>query len=720
MEVHVFQKNKKVNYMAYKALYRTYRPKDFEEIAGQEHITRTFKNALKNNKIAHAYLFSGPRGTGKTSIAKIIAKAVNCIHAPVSNPCNECDVCVGINKNTISDVIEIDAASNNGVDEIREIRDKVKYLPGVSAYKVYIIDEVHMLSQGAFNALLKTLEEPPKHVIFILATTEPHKIPATIHSRCQRFDFRGVSVPEMINRMNTIIDNEAISISNEAVKVIAESAEGGMRDAISLLDQVVSYTDKKVNVNDVHAIRGTVSNEKLLSIAESIYKNDSVKAIKLLDELVDLGKESQRLVENLIKFYRDLLIYKNTNTSEDDQLLYSNDDFKLLATNLSNNLVFYYIDVLNKTQNDMKFTNNAKLYMELALIKMVDHIEKQEIIIADEFDSVKNEIRQLQVEIENIEYRTHEHVEEETYTPEISEEVEPETESEMTEETSSTVIEDALEVIENDVKETPEKTSEETFIEEDVVVEETVLVEESQPDVEEQTENKEETVSVFNESETVVPETADTESEVEVSEDKVEPQESVDLFHLEDTEPEQEPVVEEIVEEPYSTYDIRIVENVLNEGNREVKIKINKKWYDIERVTSPLDMQYAKLITSGRLVATDGKTLIISYPNPSTCNRMMEPEIKETIKGMLSSFHELDLDYMALPNIVWESVSSEFLQEWRKDKNRKIKLTPISHPGLKEIKLQTKKSDTFTPDSVKQAMQLFGRENVKVRRGDKK
>jgi len=207
--------------MAYKALYRTYRPKDFDEIAGQEHITRTFKNALKNNKMAHAYLFSGPRGTGKTSIAKIIAKAVNCEHAPVSNPCNDCEICKGIDNNTISDVIEIDAASNNGVDEIREIRDKVKYLPGVTNYKVYIIDEVHMLSTGAFNALLKTLEEPPKHVIFILATTEPHKIPATIHSRCQRFDFRGVSVPEMINRMNTIITEEHINIDSEAVKVIA-------------------------------------------------------------------------------------------------------------------------------------------------------------------------------------------------------------------------------------------------------------------------------------------------------------------------------------------------------------------------------------------------------------------------------------------------------------------------------------------------------------------
>jgi DNA polymerase-3 subunit gamma/tau len=684
--------------MAYKALYRTYRPKDFEEIAGQEHITRTFKNALKNNKIAHAYLFSGPRGTGKTSIAKIIAKAVNCKQAPVSNPCNECDICKGIDNNTISDVIEIDAASNNGVDEIREIRDKVKYLPGVSTYKVYIIDEVHMLSQGAFNALLKTLEEPPKHVIFILATTEPHKIPATIHSRCQRFDFRGVSVPEMIIRMNTIIDNEAIAISQEAVKVIAESAEGGMRDAISLLDQVVSYTDKKVNINDVHAIRGTVSNERLLEIAQAIYENDSVKAIKLLDELVDLGKESQRLVENLIKFYRDLLIYKNTNTNESDQLLYQDDDFKVLANNLSNNLVFYYIGVLNKTQNDMKFTNNAKLYMELALIKMVDYIEKQEIIVADQFEDLKAEIRQLKIDLENIESQSQIRIEEK-YTPE------PVVES---------VQEVKLETI-NEEEETPVFEADEEESDQENTLDDPILdIEEDEEFDSEDIEMTPSTVSVFDDSE-------EEDEEPEEIDEQEEP-ETTDLFSIADTEQEENnSFFEEVVEEePYSTYDIRIIENVLNNGNREVKIKINKKWYDIERVASPLDMQYAKLITSGRLVATDGSTLIISYPSPSTCNRMMEPEIKETIKGMLSSFHELDLDYMAVPVVVWESVSAEFLQEWRKDRNKKIKLTPISHPGLKEIKLQTKKTDTFTPDSVKEAVQLFGRENVKVRRGDKK
>ena len=503
--------------MAYKALYRTYRPKSFEEIAGQEHITRTFKNALKNNKIAHAYLFSGPRGTGKTSIAKIISKAVNCEQAPVSNPCNVCDICVGIDNNSITDVIEIDAASNNGVDEIREIRDKVKYLPGVSKYKVYIIDEVHMLSTGAFNALLKTLEEPPKHVIFILATTEPHKIPATIHSRCQRFDFRGISVPEMMNRLQTIIDEEQIDIDKKAIKVIAEAAEGGMRDAISLLDQVVSYTEKEVKEDDVHAIRGTVSNDRLVQIAQAIYENDSVEAIRVLDELIAVGKESQRLVENLIQFYRDLLVYKNTNTSN-EQLLYTNEEFIDLANKVSNNLAFFYIDVLNKSRNDMKFTNNAKLYMELALIKMVDKVEKQEIVIEDEFSMLKKQISSLKEVIENLEKQ----------------------------EPKVVYVEEKMEK-----DETFDFT--ETF--EDV----------EEPEVNEETEYTEE--QFYDEPEDVIPE----EGEYEVIDDD----EPLDLFNL----PEE--VQEEVTEEPYTTYDIRLVEQVLNNGDREIKIKLKKFWFDI-------------------------------------------------------------------------------------------------------------------------------------------
>ncbi len=656
--------------MAYTALYRTYRPSSFDEIAGQEHITRTFRNALRNNKIAHAYLFSGPRGTGKTSIAKIIAKAVNCEKAPIENPCNECEICRGIDRNMINDVIEIDAASNNGVDEIREIRDKVKFLPGVGRYKVYIIDEVHMLSTGAFNALLKTLEEPPKHVIFILATTEPHKIPATIHSRCQRFDFRGVSIPEMIIRLNTIIEEEDILISKEAIKVISESAEGGMRDAISLLDQVVSYTDKKVTVDDVHAIRGTVSNEKLLRIAESIFLNNSVEAIKLLDELILLGKEAPRLVENLIRFYRDMLIFKNTNVQESEQLLYNDPEFIELSNKLSNNMIFFYIDVLNKTQNDMKYTNNAKLYMELALIKMVDRVEKQEIIFEDEIDDLKQQISTLRDELNNKEYTVTTQPEEEVYL-------------------EST----------NDVEEAPviDKKVEEYFsVESSDSIETTSLFEE-EAIVEEAVEEKKET----------------PEKEESVPEKSAEKEQDGNLFQFDfDKSQEKE-------EEPYKTYDIRYVEKVLNNGNREAKIQMNKKWFDIERFVKPDMMSYAKWITSGRVVATNGEMVIIQYPNASLCNRMMQPEVKGIITKLLTDFFQRKLDYLALPVDVWEQKSQEFIKKWKEDRDGYINLTDINHPALKEIPVFKKEVSDFTPDSVKDAISLFGSDAVRVKKGDK-
>ncbi len=647
--------------MAYKALYRTYRPATFDEIAGQEHITKTFRNALKNNKIAHAYLFSGPRGTGKTSIAKIIAKAVNCEHAPIENPCNECDICRGIEDNSITDVIEIDAASNNGVDEIREIRDKVKYLPGVGKYKVYIIDEVHMLSIGAFNALLKTLEEPPRHVIFILATTEPHKIPATIHSRCQRFDFRGVSIPEMIARLNTIVKEENISVEKEAIKVIAESAEGGMRDAISLLDQVVSYTDQKVTVNDVHAIKGTVSNKKLLNIANAIYENNSIEAIKQLDDLVLMGKEAPRLVENLIKFYRDFLIYKNVNTEESDQLIYSEPAFIELSRKLSNSLIFFYIDALNKAQNDMKWTNNSKLYMELALIKMVDKIEKQEIIIADEILDLKEKINSLQEKIDNFEYSPKQ----------------------------ETILEEEI-----------EKQEEQSRDIQDI------------PSFKPEIEKKEEVIEEIQEEHVINDKPLYTKEDIEEEKEEiVEKEEEATLFNtvIEETKEE--------IKEPYKTFDIRYVEDVLNNANREIKIAMNMRWFDIEREATHANLSYARMITEGRLVATDAKMIIIEYLTPSICKRMMKPKIKEQIIKILCDFYNTKIDYLALPKSVWEEKSQEFIQKWKQGQ-KNIKLSPINHPDLKGMPNINHSIEDMTPDSVKEAINMFGSDLVKVKKGE--
>jgi len=351
--------------MAYVALYRTYRPKSFEEVAGQKVVIRTLKNALIHDKIQHAYLFSGPRGTGKTSVAKIFAKAVNCLNPDHGSPCNKCDVCHGIDQGDIADVIEIDAASNNGVDEIRDLRDKVKYMPSVGKYKVYIIDEVHMLTTGAFNALLKTLEEPPKHVIFILATTEVYKIPSTILSRCQRYDFKNIEINDIISKLKEIVKQEKIDIDEQALHVIAENAEGGLRDAISLLDQAISFSENKITVDDIHEVAGSVSQKALSSILTAITKKEITHALVLLKELLAEGKEASRIVNDLILALRDLLLEKTTSV---DHPKYG-DLVELIATPK----IYYYLEVLNQLQQDMKWTHQKRAYIELAMIKMMEH-----------------------------------------------------------------------------------------------------------------------------------------------------------------------------------------------------------------------------------------------------------------------------------------------------------------------------------------------------------
>lgn len=388
--------------MSYQALYRVFRPQIFEDVVGQEHITKTLQNALLQKKFSHAYLFSGPRGTGKTSAAKIFAKAVNCERAPVGEPCNECSACLGITNGSIQDVIEIDAASNNGVDEIRDIRDKVKFAPSSVTYKVYIIDEVHMLSIGAFNALLKTLEEPPEHCLFILATTEPHKIPLTIISRCQRFDFKRITADAMTGRMQRIADEEQLSVEDGVLEIIASAADGGMRDALSLLDQAISYSNDMLTVEDALLITGAVSQSHIGNLTRFLYEKNVSEALKTLNELLQQGKDPAKLAEDMIFYFRDMLLYQSAPDLEGVlEKVKVDEAFKELSERISSRQLYEMIDVLNSSHQEMKWTNHPRVFFEVAVVKICQSAN-QEPANHQELETLMNKVNQLESELKQL------------------------------------------------------------------------------------------------------------------------------------------------------------------------------------------------------------------------------------------------------------------------------------------------------------------------------
>lgn len=413
----------------YQALYRRFRPKTFDKVLGQEHITTTLKNQILRDNIGHAYLFSGTRGTGKTSAAKIFARAVNCIDSKDGNPCNSCDICSGILDESIMDVIEMDAASYNSVDDVRELREKVQYPPSKAKYKVYIIDEVHMLSKGAFNALLKTLEEPPKHLIFILATTEVEKLPQTILSRCQRFDFKRIGTHDIIKNLNSICNEIGLKAEESALKLIARNSDGAMRDALSLLDQCISFREGVLTYEDTLDILGIANNDLIFNLIDSIEDKKLEEALNIVDDIIQNGKDINQFIKDLIYHFRNLMISKTSTDPWDiiDLEMETVERYTKQAKGLSLNFILKAIQVLNEGENQAKWSSQPRIILEMMVVRLIsltgedsleERISKLENIIhsgnitvsekkVDEKINAKNKIEKKQSTNKQVKEKTH-------------------------------------------------------------------------------------------------------------------------------------------------------------------------------------------------------------------------------------------------------------------------------------------------------------------------
>ena len=383
--------------MSYTALYRKFRPGEFDEVKGQDHISQTLQNQIKAKRIGHAYLFCGTRGTGKTTVAKIFAKAVNCLNPADGSPCGECEMCKAISAGTSMNVIEIDAASNNGVDNIREIREEVAYRPTEGKYKVYIIDEVHMLSIGAFNALLKTLEEPPEYVIFILATTEVHKIPITILSRCQRYDFKRITIDTIAARLSELMDKEGVEVEEPAIRYIAKAADGSMRDALSLLDQCIAfYLGQKLTYNHVLEVLGAVDTEVFSKLLREILQRDVVNVLATLEELIMQGRELSQLATDFTWYMRNLLLAKSSDNMEDvlDVSTEHLAQLKEESDMVDYDTLIRYIRIFSELSNQLKYATQKRVVLEVALIKLC----KPEMEASQ--DSILDRIRAVEEKVE--------------------------------------------------------------------------------------------------------------------------------------------------------------------------------------------------------------------------------------------------------------------------------------------------------------------------------
>ena len=390
-----------VKKLEYTALYRKFRPLKFDEIVGQEHIVRTLKNELINDRVGHAYLFNGGRGTGKTSAAKILARAVNCLNPKDGEPCNECAVCKAALEGSLTDIVEMDAASNNSVEDVRAIRDEVNFLPTVAKYRVYIIDEVHMLSTGAFNALLKTLEEPPAHVKFILATTEPQKLPATILSRCQRFDFKKISNDNIEKRLNFVCEQSNIDITPEAKKLIAILAEGAMRDALSILERCMQE-EGKITEDLVKELVGIPKTESVNKITKSILQKNTEDALSTINEIISEGKDISNFLWEIIKYVKDILVFK-TNTKLEIYSEAEKNQIKELADSTTKERLISMIYELSNLQNDMKWSSQKLIMFQVTIIKLCNEVSTSSSVSSGDSGASSKEVEDLKYKINRLE-----------------------------------------------------------------------------------------------------------------------------------------------------------------------------------------------------------------------------------------------------------------------------------------------------------------------------
>lgn len=633
--------------MSYKALYRSYRPQTFGEVAGQEHIVTTLKNAIKENRISHAYLFAGPRGTGKTTVAKLLAKALNCTGE--NPPCDQCPNCKAITVGEHPDVIEIDAASNNGVDEVRDLIDKVKYAPINGKYKVYIIDEVHMMSTGAFNALLKTLEEPPAHIVFVLATTEPHKILPTIISRCQRFDFKKVENHDIISRLEYVLKSENKKYELPALESVAKLAEGGMRDALSILEQCLAYNNE-LTVESVNMVYGLLSMDNKISFIKQLLSKDIKGVLTSLDNMLSGSIDIKRLTFDLVDVLKDIIIYKNT---QDVSILFvlTQQDVDNLAPYILVEEAFEIIDILIEASSHYSQSLDANTYFELAMLKICNRIKEENKLVIDNSKAIE------QVNILPVK------------------------------DTAK-----AIPVVE-ETDSLPEEVIEDEIIEEELnkgVIEYDPEIEESIP---EELKAKADDIT-----ETVVPE--------EVAEGTLETVISNSDVSLPVGEDISQEIDENIIVNK-SPENIEVsfsdILNILVQADRRVLNDIKEKWTVIARYRFNLNTaKFASMLCDGKPVAAAPGGIIVAFEHQPNVNEVNETQNYYQLKNFLKEVLGENYDFIAIKNSLWPDMRSKYI-----DMNRAGTL-PAPEPIVLHHIGEFKEKRAELNDAQAMAVELFG------------